>query len=84
MAVELSIPLDYLVRLIVKTRAVQGREDVVDPDAGSNPIDDQVWDALQDSRGDLTREEVLKEIQGLSEREQAELVALMWGWPRRC
>jgi hypothetical protein len=37
-----------------------------------------MWDVLQDSRGDLTRAEIRKQIEGLSEREQAELVALMW------
>jgi hypothetical protein len=74
----LSLPLDYLAELIVKTRGLQAKEAEVDPDSGSNPVDDKMWDVLQDSRDDLTREEIREEIAALTEREQAELVALMW------
>jgi hypothetical protein len=77
-APNLSLPLDYLARLIVKTRGVQAKEAVADPDSGSNPIDDGMRDVLQDERSDLSREEIREEIQGLDPREQAELVALMW------
>jgi Protein of unknown function (DUF3775) len=45
----------------------------------ANPIDDEVpLGALQDEEDDLSREEVVEEIQGLMPRQQAELVALMW------
>ena len=54
----LSLPLDYLAELIVKTRGLQAKEAEVDPDSGSNPVDDKMWDVLQDSRDDLTREEI--------------------------
>lgn len=74
----LSLPRGYLAELIVKTRGVQAKEAEVDPDSGSNPVDDKMWDVLQDSRDDLTREEIREQIAGLTEREQAELVALMW------
>ena len=59
-------------------RAYQAREGEVDVDTGSNATDDGMIDALQDSPGDLSREEVRKEIMGLNERQQAELVALLW------
>ena len=75
---NVSILNDYLARLIVKTRWVQAKEGVSDPDSGSNPTDDQMRDVLQDSSDDLSREEVREEIQGLDSRQQAELVALMW------
>ena len=75
---SLSIPADYLASLIVKTRGVQAKEGVSDPDSGSNPTDDQMRDVLQDSPDDLSREEIREEIQGLAARQQAELVALMW------
>ena len=71
----LSLPPGYLAELIVKTRGVQAKEAEVDPDSGSNPVDDKMWDVLQDSRDDLTREEIREQIAGLTEREQAELVA---------
>ena len=73
----LSLRLDDLAHLIVATRGVQSKEGEVDPIAGSNPIDDKVWDGLQEG-GDLTRAEIRARINGLSERQQAELVALMW------
>jgi hypothetical protein len=74
----LSVSSDYLARLVVKTRGLQAREAEVDPDSGSNPTDDNMIDTLQDSFGDLSRQEVQRELQGLDDRQQAELVALMW------
>ena len=76
--VTLSMPSDFLARLIVKTRGLQAREGEVDPDEGSNDIDDDMRDAVQDTPGDMSLEEVREEIQGLNDRQQAELVALMW------
>ncbi|MGB6767128.1 MAG: hypothetical protein WBE50_03405, partial [Methyloceanibacter sp.] len=63
---ELSIDLDYLRRLVVKVRSFMGNEETDIPDDGSNPIDDEVpLGALQDEEDDLSREEVVEEIQGL-------------------
>jgi hypothetical protein len=75
---DLSISMDYLARLIVKTRGVQAKAGEVDPGDGSNPTDDRMIDVLQDDPDDMTREEIREEIQGLNRRQQAELVALMW------
>jgi hypothetical protein len=74
----LSLSSDYLARLILKLRGVQAREGEVDTQPGSNATDDQMIDALQDTRGDLSRAEVQAEIEGLDDRQQAELVALLW------
>ncbi|KAB2849541.1 MAG: DUF3775 domain-containing protein [Hyphomicrobiaceae bacterium] len=75
---SLSISPEYLAHLTLVIRGLQAREEEVDPDEGSNAIDDNMIDALQDTKGDLSRREVIKELQGLNERQQAELVALMW------
>ena len=76
---ELSIDPDYVRHLIVKVRSYMPKEETDLPDDGSNPIDDEVpIGALQDEEGDLSREEVVEEIQGMTRRQQAELVALMW------
>jgi hypothetical protein len=76
---ELSIDPDYLRSLIVKLRAFMGKEENEIPDDASNPSDDELpASALQEEAGDLTREEVVEEIRGLSRLQQAELVALMW------
>jgi hypothetical protein len=75
----LSIDPDYLRRLVIKVRAFMGKEAPEVPDEGSNPTDDAMpSSALQDEADDLSREEVVEEIQGLEPRQQAELVALMW------
>ncbi len=78
MPVELSVAPDYLARLIVMVRGVQGREALVDEESGSNPTDDDAADALQETPGDLSRREVAAELRGLGPQTQAELVALMW------
>jgi hypothetical protein len=75
----LTIDPDYVRHLIVKVRSFMAKEETDLPDDGSNPIDDELpIGALQDEEGDLSREEVVEEIQGLTARQQAELVALMW------
>jgi hypothetical protein len=74
----LSVPSDFLAGMIAKTRSIQAKEGMVDPNSGSNPVDDGMIDVLQDDPSDLSREEVRQQIRDLGEREQAELVALMW------
>jgi hypothetical protein len=75
--VTLSIPSDYPARLVAKMRGVQAREAEVDRDTGSNAADDHMIDAVQETPGDLSREEIGREIMGLNERQQSELVALL-------
>ncbi|HSM42082.1 MAG TPA: DUF3775 domain-containing protein [Afifellaceae bacterium] len=75
---SLDIDIDYLHMLILKVRAVMAREALDVPDPGGNPTDDEVPATLQMLPDDLSREEVVEEIRGLSETQQAELVALMW------
>jgi hypothetical protein len=73
----LEINPDYVHMLTLKVRALMGKEAPTFPDEGSNANDDPLA-GLQDSPDDQTRREIVKEISGLSEGEQAELVALMW------
>src|SRR5262249_37118154 len=76
---ELSIDPDYLRHLIVKVRSFMAKEETDLPDDGSNPIDAAMpTDAMTNGEGDLSRVEVSEEIQGLTPRQRAELVALMW------
>ena len=56
-------------------------EDTDIEDEGANPTDDEVPFTLQDLPDNLTREEILKLIQGLDLEEQNELVSLMWPGP---
>jgi hypothetical protein len=75
---ELTVDIDFLRMLILKIRSIQAKEDVDIPEPGGNPTDDEIPETLQDLPDDLSREEVVEEIDGLSEKKQAELVALMW------
>jgi hypothetical protein len=75
---ELTIDIDFLRMLILKIRGIQVKEDVDIPEPGGNATDDEIPETLQDLSDDLSREEVVEEIEGLSEAKQAELVALMW------
>jgi hypothetical protein len=75
---ELTISPAYVHMLILKARALMVKEGVVMPDTGGNPIDDELPVTLQDEPEDLTREELIEEIEGLAPNKQTELVALMW------
>ncbi|MEG6510144.1 DUF3775 domain-containing protein [Methyloligella sp. 2.7D] len=76
---ELSLSPDYIRSLALKVRAIMAVEANDTPDVGSNPTDDATPpNELQDDAGNLTREELVEELKGLSPEEQAELVALMW------
>ena len=74
----LHVDPDYIRLLIVKVRALMAREETDVSDPGGNASDDFVPATLQDLPGDLSREELIEEIQGLTDQKQAELVALMW------
>ena len=75
---KLTIEIDFLRMLILKIRGIQAKEDTDIPDPGGNATDDEIPETLQDLPDDLSREEVVEEIEGLSDARQAELVALMW------
>jgi hypothetical protein len=75
---EISLNPEFLRSLILKLRAIMAQEDLVSPDSGSNPSDDEGAAVLQDSPDNMTRSEVAAQIQDLEPDQQAELVALMW------
>ena len=54
------------------------KESDVDPDAGSNAIDDGQTDVLLQKADDPVREELLGAIRGLNDEERVRLVALAW------
>ena len=74
----LHIDPDYINLLIVKVRALMAREETDVSDPGGNPSDDEIPATLQELKDDLSREELIEELQGLTEKQQSELVALMW------
>ena len=75
---SLNLPLDKVSFIILKAREYDVKESDVDPDAGSNAIDDGQTDVLLDKQDDPVREELLGAIRGLNEDERIRLVALAW------
>jgi Protein of unknown function (DUF3775) len=76
---ELTVDIDFVRMLVLKLRAFVGKESNEIPDDSSNFTDDDMPAiAFQDDPCDLTEQEVKAYIRGLSETQQAELVALMW------
>jgi hypothetical protein len=74
----LTIPPEKVCFFIVKAREFDVKDVVTDPDPGSNPADDAMVAVLEDHRDDPTLEELRSFINGLTEDEQIDLVALTW------
>ncbi|WP_454632661.1 DUF3775 domain-containing protein [Bradyrhizobium cenepequi] len=74
---ELSISTDKVGFLIEKAREFDVKEAASDPDSGSNAVDDEMVDVLEDNGRDPVEREIRGFIRALSEDEQIDLVALM-------
>jgi hypothetical protein len=77
-AFELGINPETLAGIIEKARMFDAKEEVSDPDSGSNATDDDMRDILEDFADDPTRQELLQLIRDLNVDEQVNLVALAW------
>lgn len=74
----LAIPLEKLAYIIVKAREYDAEVPPVDEESGSNPSDDADRDVLQESPENVTYQELADALDGLSELERIELLALTW------
>jgi hypothetical protein len=75
---ELAIPVETVCFIVMKAREFDAKEDVTEPDPGSNPTDDRDVAVLQDHDDDPVQEELSSLISDLSVDEQIDLVALTW------
>jgi hypothetical protein len=75
---ELGINPEKVLAIIEKARMFDVKEEVSDPDSGSNATDDGMRDILEDLADDPTRQELLALIRNLDVDEQVDLVALAW------
>ncbi|WP_370318402.1 DUF3775 domain-containing protein [Oricola sp.] len=75
---DIAIDSAEIEGLILRMRALMAREENDVSDPGGNPSDDEVPAALQELSGDLTRAELIQEIEGLNDDQQDALVALYW------
>ena len=74
----LTIPLEKLAYIIVKAREYDAEVPPVDEESGSNPSDDADRDVLEESPENPTYQELVDAIEGLSEPERVELLAITW------
>ncbi len=74
----LTIALEHVCFLIVKAREFDAKVDVVEPEPGSNPGDEDMREVLEDYADDPVQEELTAFIDGLSYDEQVDLVTLAW------
>jgi len=74
----LTISPEKVFFVIVKAREFDAKDEVTEPDPGSNPSDDQDAAVLEDHADDPVVEELTSLINSLSEDEQIDLVALAW------
>jgi hypothetical protein len=75
---QLTISPEKLCFVIVKTREFDVKDEVTEPNVGSNPSDDMEAAVLEDHEDDPVVEELVNFISWLSEDEQIDLVALAW------
>src|ERR1700676_5123012 len=74
---ELAISAEKIAFLIEKTREFDVKEQASDPDSGSNGADDNMIDVLEENGDDPVAGEIIGFINGMTEDEQIDLVALM-------
>ncbi len=75
---DLTIPLEKLSYIVLKAREYDVKEEVSEPDPGSNSSDDGMVSVLEDHGDDPVRKELVTCIRELNEDEQIDLVALVW------
>jgi hypothetical protein len=76
--VSLSISREKVCFIVVKAREFDAKDEVTEPEPGSNPSDDMDVAVLEDHKDDPVVEELITFIDSLSEDEQIDLVALAW------
>ena len=76
--VTLAISPEKVCFIVVKAREFDAKDELTEPDPGSNPADDMEISVLEEHADDLVVEELTALINALSEDEQIDLVALMW------
>ena len=74
----LTISPEKVCFIIIKAREFDAKDEVTEPDPGSNPSDDRDAAVLEDHEDDPVVEELTALINSLSEDEQIDLVALTW------
>jgi hypothetical protein len=77
-AASLTISPEKVCFVIIKAKEFDAKDEVTEPDPGSNPSDDKDAAVLEDHQDDPVLEELTSFISSLSEDEQIDLVTLAW------
>jgi len=75
---KLTISPEKVCFVIIKAREFDAKEEIEEPDPGSNPSDDKDIEILEDYEDDPVVEEITSFVNSLSVDEQVDLVTLMW------
>ncbi len=75
---KLTISSEKVCFVIIKAREFDAKEEIEEPDPGSNPSDDKDVEILEDYSDDPVVEEITSFVDSLSVDEQVDLVTLMW------
>ena len=75
-----ALPFDSaeIEELVLRFNAVMAKEGTDIPDLGGNASDDEVAETLQETSGDLSRDEITQEIESMNAEQKDGLVALFW------
>ena len=75
-----ALPFDVaeIEELVLRLNAVMAKEGMDIPDDGGNATDDEVSETLQETAGDLSRDEITQEIESMNDEQKDALVALFW------
>jgi hypothetical protein len=65
-------------QLVLRLNAVTAKEATDISDLGGNASDDEVAVTLQETEGDLSRDEITQEIYSMNDEQKDGLVALFW------
>jgi len=75
---SLTISPEKVCFIIIKAKEFDAKDEVTEPNPGSNPSDDKEAAVLEDHEDDPVVEELTSLINSLSVDEQIDLVALAW------
>jgi predicted house-cleaning noncanonical NTP pyrophosphatase (MazG superfamily) len=76
--VELEVATDFIQTLIDKAHEFQAKEELVEPDPGSNASDDDMREVLEDRADDPVQQELHEMLADLNQDQLADLVTLVW------
>jgi len=76
--IELNVSPEKVCYIIVKAREFDAKDEPVEPDPGSNPVDTGEREVLEDYSDDPTFAELQAAIDNLNDDEVIDLIALAW------